>query len=220
MRGKILFLCLIGVLGFSSCEKNNDIKTNDIFVGNFGSGQLDGWEAQEFHGITQYRIVVKHGRKVLEGDSKGTASGLIKQIEVDLQRFPFLHWSWRTTRLLENNDERSKKGDDFPVRIFVLISGSVLFADPLALNYVWSRNQPVGASWPNPFVPNATMLAVESGGGKLNRWVSYKRNIREDLKQYLETDADTTLAVALMVDTDNTGQNALSYFGDIYFSEN
>jgi hypothetical protein len=64
------------------------------------------------------------------------------------------------------------------------------------------------------------MLAVESGGGKLNRWVSYKRNIREDLNRFLGADAETTLAVALMVDTDNTGQNALSYFGDIYFSEN
>ncbi len=215
MRGKILFLCLMFTLGLSSCDKNRD-----VYVGHFGSGQLDGWEPKEFHGNTQYRIVVMGGRKVLEGDSKGTASGLIKQIEVDLQRFPYLHWSWMATRLLENNDERSKQGDDFPVRIFVLISGSVLFGDPLALNYVWSRNQRVGSSWPNPFVANATMLAVESGGEKLNRWVSYKRNIREDLKRFLGADAETTLAVALMVDTDNTGQNALSYFGDIYFSEN
>ena len=214
MRGAAIYLCLFFALGLASCDK-----PSNIHIGNFQSGQLEGWQPKSFHGNTQYRIVIKDGRKVLEGDAKATASGLIKPIEIDLQRFPYLHWSWMATRLLENNDERTKQGDDFPVRIFVLISGPVLFGNPQALNYVWSRNQPVGTSWPNPFVANATMLAVESGSARLNRWVSHKRNIPEDLKRYLDAEPETTLAVALMVDTDNTGQNALSYFGDIYFSE-
>lgn len=215
MRGKSLLFCILLTIGSASCEKNRELT-----VGDFQAGQMDGWETRAFKGITRYRIVEHQGRKVLEGVSKGTASGLVKQAEIDLLRYPFIHWSWMTTRLMEHNDERTKQGDDFPVRLFILIPGAVLLGDPQALNYVWSRNQPVGSSWPNPFISNAAMLAVESGGERLNRWVSYKRNIREDLKRYLGVDANSTLAVALMVDTDNTGQEARSYFGNIFFSEN
>lgn len=215
MRGKSFLFCFLLALGSASCEKNTD-----IFVGNFQAGQLDGWETRSFKGETHYRIVDDEGRMVLEGISMGTASGLVKQAEIDLQRHPYIHWSWMTTRLMEKNNELTKQGDDFPVRVFILIPGAVLFGDPLALNYVWSRNQPVGSSWPNPFLMNATMLVVESGGKRLNQWVPYKRNIREDLKRYLGVSADSTLAVALMVDTDNTGQEARSYFGNIFFSEN
>ena len=213
MLRRILLFCLFLSLGSVSCDKERN-----VYVGEFKTGRLDGWETKVFNGTTQYRIVEMNGQKVLEGKSKATASGLIKQIEVDIEKYPYFNWSWMVTRLMIDNDELVKQGDDFPARIFILISGDVLFGDPRALNYVWSRNQPVGSSWPNPFTENATMLAVESGGTHLNQWITYKRNVREDMKRYLEVDASTTLAVALMVDTDNTGQEARSYFGDIFFS--
>lgn len=206
---------LILAVSAFSCGKNED-----IYVGNFRAGQLNGWEAKSFKGKTDYLLVEKGKRTVLEAFSRAAASGLIKPVEINLERYPFFNWSWMATSVLEGNDERSKQGDDFPVRLFVVISGAALFGDPLALNYVWSRNQPVGSSWPNPFTANSTMLVVESGRARLKQWVSYKRNIREDLKRHLGVDAERTLAVALMVDTDNTGQQARSYFGDIFFSAN
>ncbi len=189
-----------------------------MVVGDFRAGRLEGWEAKVFHGETRYRIVEREPGKVLEGFSQGTASGLLKPAGIDLRRHPFLHWSWRATGLLEGNDERRKAGDDYPLRLFVLVPDTALFGDPRAINYVWSRNQPPGSSWPNPHTANATMVVVESGPARLNRWVSYKRDLRADLRRYLGLEADRTLAVALMVDTDNTGQQARSYFGDIYFS--
>ena len=213
MPGRILLICFFLSFGTGACEREMN-----LYVGDFQSGRLEGWETKVFNGETQYRIVERKGRKVLEGISIAAASGLIKTIEVDIERYPYFNWSWMATRLMIDNDEMVKKGDDFPARIFILIAGDVLFGNPRALNYVWSRNKPVGSSWPNPFTENATMLVVESGDALLNQWISYKRNVREDLKRYLEVDASTTLAVALMVDTDNTGQEARSYFGDIFFS--
>ena len=213
MRARVFLICLFLSLGLVSCEKERK-----IYVGDFNSGRLEGWETRVFNGSTQYRIVEREGQMVLEGMSKASASGLIKPIEVDIESYPYINWSWMATRIMMDNDEMIKKGDDFPARLFILISGDVLFGDPRALNYVWSRNQRVGSSWPNPFTENATMLAVESGSARLNQWIFYKRNVKEDLKRYLEVDASTTVAVALMVDTDNTGQEARSYFGDIFFS--
>ncbi len=213
MRGLTLFLFVGLLAGLASCEKEQG-----LYVGNFSLGQLEGWEPRIFQGETRYRLVEQDGRRVLEGEARASASGLLKAFEVDLVRYPVMNWSWKTTGLLRENDERTKAGDDFPVRVFVLTAGEALFGDPLALNYVWSRNQPVGASWINPFVEKATMLVVESGPDRVGQWASYRRDLREDLQRYLNVEVETILGVALMVDTDNTGQEARSYFGDIFFS--
>lgn len=211
---KFTYFCILWLLlGLVACEKERG-----TIVGSFSQGRLEGWEAKAFQGETRYRLVELDGRLVLEGDARSSASGLFKPIEVDLLRYPVLNWAWKITGLLEGNDEQTRAGDDFPVRVFILTAGAEFFGDPLALNYVWSRNQPVGANWVNPFVERATMLVVESGPERVGQWVNYQRNLREDLKRYLKVEAETILGVALMVDTDNTKQAARSYFGDIFFS--
>ena len=189
-------------------------------LGEFEAGRLNGWEPELFEGETQYQLVRKGEFMALEGRSEASASGLVKKLEIDINRYPYLNWSWMATRILQGNEERIKEGDDFPVRLYVVVSGGIFFWQTRALNYVWSRNQPVGSHWPNPFTGNAIMLAVESGEQRLNQWVSYKRNVKEDLKRYLGMEVDKVHAVALMVDTDNTGQAALSFFRDITFTEN
>jgi hypothetical protein len=42
--------------------------------------------------------------------------------------------------------------------------------------------RPAGTSWPNPFAAQARMLAVNSGMADAGKWVTHKRNVREDLK--------------------------------------
>jgi hypothetical protein len=115
-------------------------------------------------------------------------------------------------------DERSKAGDDYPARLYLVISGGVLFWRTRALNYVWSSHQPVGTSWPNAFTGNARMLAVESGPAHAGEWRHYRRDVRADLRRWLDEDIDAIDAVAIMTDTDNSGQHAIAYYGDIYFS--
>jgi hypothetical protein len=50
------------------------------------------------------------------------------------------------------------------------------------------------------------------------QWVSEKRNIRDDFRQRFGEDIDTIDAVALMTDTDNSGQSATAWYGDLYFT--
>lgn len=190
----------------------------ELYLGDFQGNSLEGWKPKQFSGETKYRLTKYGESTVLEARSNASASGLFKEIEVDIKKYPYLNWSWMITRLLQGNNEREKAGDDFPVRLYVLVSTGPFFWQTKALNYVWSRNEPLGMSWINPFTDSAVMLAVESGGDHLNQWVTHKRNVREDLKRYLGIDADSIQGVALMVDTDNTGQQALSYFGDIFFA--
>lgn len=190
----------------------------ELRIGEFSAGRLDGWDAEKFKGETRYALVERDGKTVLEGLATGSASGLLKRQEVDLTRYPLLNWSWLATRLPAGAPEREKGGDDFAGRLYVVISGGAFFWRTRVLVYVWSRAEPVGASWPNPFTGNVTMLVVESGQGRLGQWVSHKRNVREDLKRYAGVEAGAIQAVALMVDADNTGKSAHAFYGDITFT--
>lgn len=189
-----------------------------VMVGEFSAGDLSGWEKESFSGETEYTLVEKDGRQVLQAVSQGTASGLYREIRVDLNRTPYLNWSWRGANVLEGVNERTKSGDDYPARVYVVVAGKLFFWRTRAVNYVWSSNQPTGSTWPNAFTSNAQMMALQSGARKVDQWVTEKRNVRADFKQLFGDDVDHIDAVAIMTDTDNSGQAATAWYGDIYFS--
>ncbi len=152
---KILVALLLG--GFSLTT------AADRVIGRFSAGDLSEWQSKSFKGETTYRLVEQNGRQVLQADSKGTASGLYREIPVALDKTPYLNWSWRIGHVLNGVDERTKAGDDYPARVYVIVSGGVAFWRTRSLVYVWSSNQPIGSSWDNAFTGNARTLALRSG---------------------------------------------------------
>jgi len=189
-------------------------------VGCFSEGDLDQWNEKSFVGNTRYALKDSERGKVLTADTEGNASGLFKEIKVDLNKTPYLNWSWLVQNTFEGNNERTKAGDDYPARIYVVVSGGVFFWNTRAVNYVWSSHQTVGSQWNNAYTDNARMLAVRSGGQDVGNWFTEKRNVREDFKRMFGKDIDHIDAIAVMVDGDNTGQSASAEFGDIFFSAN
>ncbi|MEZ5583519.1 MAG: DUF3047 domain-containing protein [Candidatus Competibacteraceae bacterium] len=192
---------------------------SEIMVGTFAEGELDGWIPKVFAGETRYRLVMDGDRRVLRADSQGTASGLYREITIGLERTPYLNWSWRVADVLSNVDERSKTGDDYPARVYVVASDDRLFWRTRALVYVWSNNQPIGSSWDNAYTANAKVIAVRSGKPATDTWFSEKRNVAADFQRLFGVDISHIDAVALMTDTDDSGQQATAWYGDIYFSE-
>jgi len=190
----------------------------ELMIGRYSSGDLRGWQTRSFKGETRYSFDDKSGRRALFADSQGAASGLYREIRVDLNRTPWLNWSWRVDRVLNGVDERVKPGDDYPARVYVVVSGGAAFWKTRSLVYVWSSNQPAGATWNNAFTSNARVMALRSGTKYAGRWVGEKRDIRADFRRLFGEDIDHIDAVALMTDTDNTGQSASAWYGDIYFT--
>lgn len=187
-----------------------------LTVGNFSGGDLDGWKTQTFQGTTHYRVVTQDGRQVLEAESNGTASGLVRELRVDLEKLPFLNWSWRVEDVLTGIDERTKSGDDYPARVYVVVSGGIAFWRTRTLIYVWSSRQPAGNTWENAFTGNAQVMALRSGKG--SGWATERRDVRADFKTCFKDDITFIDAVAIMTDTDNSGQEAVAWYGDIFFS--
>jgi hypothetical protein len=176
-----------------------------------------GWKEKKFAGRTVYTPLPEE--KLLLAESDGAASGLFFEQAVDLLATPWLNWSWKVENVLVGVNEREKPGDDYAARIYVVAKGGLAFWNTKALTYVWASREPEGSMWANAFTANAHMIAIRSGSQKLGELIAEKRNVREDWKQAFGEDIESIDAVAIMTDTDNSGQKARAWYGQPWFSE-
>lgn len=199
----------------------------------------DGWKPLTFPKIPQhttYQLVKDSERVVVRAASQASSSGYTKEIPIDPKEYPLIQWQWKVSNILKAGDVAKKDGDDYPARIYVTFqydSAKVgLFGKakyeaakliygrypPLgAINYIWESRAPVGTTIPNPYTEQVHMIVVESGPAKLNTWMTEERNVYEDYKRAFGTEPPMISGVAIMTDTDNTGESAEAYFGDIVF---
>jgi hypothetical protein len=217
LAGKIsvfYILMLLSVIGRA------EVAGEKLMIGFFSSGSMDHWEPKKFTGQTKYQLVDLAGTRVLKAESADSASGLIKEQRIDLEKTPVLNWRWRIENRLGNLDEQTKSGDDYAARVYVVVSGGLAFWRTRAINYVWASTSPKGKIWPNAFAGNhAMMIALRSSSDQTGTWYTEKRNILADLKQQFGEDIPYIDAIAIMTDTDNAHGKATAYYGDIYFSK-
>ena len=64
------------------------------------------------------------------------------------------------------------------------------------------------------------MIVVESGDSRLNQWIQEERNVYEDYKSAFGQEPPIISGVAIMTDSDNTGESATAFYGDIIFKKN
>lgn len=198
---------------------SNQAIGDSIQIANFSQGDIQHWKEKSFVEHTRYQLVEEEGRKVLKAETSGTASGMFREIDIDLKKTPYFNWSWKVEDIYSGqHDEHSKKGDDYPARMYVVLSGGLFFWRTRAINYVWSSNQEIETHWDNAYTSRAKMVAVRAGKTETGKWIVEKRNIREDFLKLFGEDIDEINAVAIMTDSDNTGQSTTAYYGDIFFS--
>ena len=116
---------------------------------------------------------------------------------------------------LHAQDELSKEGDDFAVRVYFLAPGAGWLSFPDSVVYVWASRQPAGSAWPNPYTKKAHMVAVDSGAAHAGQWRAHRRNMRKDFKRYFGRDITEITHIAIMTDTDNSKLSARGWYGDI-----
>lgn len=187
---------------------------------------------------TAYVLARDGERTVLHARSQAATAGIVRDVRVDPRQHPLLAWRWKTRRLLEKSDLATRDGDDFPARLYVSFAldaerlgaaerlqiglARLLYGEavPLAvLCYVWDSRAPRETIVPNAYTDRVRMLVVESGGERLGRWVAYERNVAADFRRAFALEPPLIDAVSVSVDTDNTGESAETWFGDIEFRE-
>jgi len=187
---------------------------DDIVIDDFENGLRPQWEANDFEGKTVYEVVETGDGKVLKATSNASATGLIYEYEYDPAEYPVLTWRWKVENVIEKGDARTRKGDDYAARVYVVFPH---WFKPLtrSINYIWANRLPKGEYIPNPFFSRAVMIAVESGPGNVGKWITERRNVLEDYRMIFGEDPGKAGAIAIMTDTDNTGESAVAYYDDI-----
>ena len=215
-----------------------------IEVGGFSTEKMIGslpahWEPLYFKSIerhTDYSLAEEDGRVVVKAMADGSASGLKRKISIDPREYPLIQWRWKVANILKKGTVYQKSGDDYPARIYVAFeydsaklgflekikykAAKILYGEypPLAtLNYIWASNTPKGVVVPNAFSDRTIMMVVESGAKNVNTWIDEQRDIYMDYRNAFGDEPPMISGVAIMTDTDNTGESATAYYGDIRF---
>jgi hypothetical protein len=204
-----------------------------------GAATPASWELQPIPGVarqTRFDLVDDGGVVVLRGRADGAAASLRHAADVDPAKTPLLIWRWKTRRVLEGTDMTSKAGDDYAARLYVFFDrkpgqmsfgertlyriGRARYGDQLpaaALSYVWDNRQPVGTVRDNAYTGFVKMVVASSGKAREGQWVTLTRDVAADYRRAFGTAPPRITGVAIAVDTDNTGESTVSWFGDVRF---
>ena len=212
MNIKKLPYCILGFLFLLLAAAPAD--ADEIVIDDFKDGLKKQWRKKVFDGETDYFITVEDGRECIKAVSEDAASGLFYKIEFDPKQYPVISWSWKVENIIESGNALTREGDDYAARIYVVFP-SVLFWRTKAINYIWANKLKQNTAVPNPFTENDIMIAVESGPARVGQWVEERHNIYEDFKKQFGFPPPKAGAIAIMTDTDNTGENATAYYGPI-----
>ncbi len=235
----ISVLLFLGLLSTAYSQSPSVLEVGTFSKESPGGGFPTGWKPLTFKKIekhTTYTLVKDGETVVVEAEAHASASGLVREIRIDPDEYPIVQWRWKVANILKKADVRKKEGDDYPARIYITFEYDpsklsfferrkydavrILYGEypPLAaINYIWESRTPVGTIVPNPFTNRAMMIVVESGSDKVNQWVCEERNILEDYKKAFGGAPPKISGVAIMTDTDNTGESATAYYGAILF---
>lgn len=183
-------------------------------IDDFENGLRPEWKDKEFKGRTDYRVVREATGNALQAESHGEASALILEQAIDLTQFPVLSWRWKVEKTLAKGDARTKDGDDYAARVYVIFP-HWFFPKTRAINYIWANKLPLGAVVPNSFTSRAIMIAVQSGDEHAGKWMIESRNVLADYRAIFGEEPPLAGAIAVMTDTDNTGGSALAWYDDI-----
>jgi hypothetical protein len=186
----------------------------EILLDDYTHGLSPRWEEKSFKGRTVYRVTREDDQLCIKASSNASASGLYYRIDYDTKEYPVLVRRWKVDHVLSKGDALRKAGDDYAARVYVVFP-SWAFWKTKALNYIWANRLPQGKAVVNPFVKNAVMIAVESGPTRTGEWLEETRNVLEDYRRHFGGDPPRAGAIAIMTDTDNTGEKATAWYGPI-----
>ena len=194
---------------------------------------LDNWKPLTFPKIkvhTKYTIEKEGDNSYLKAVSDASASGIVFQREFDVYTFPKVRWSWKVSNVFAKGDAEKKSGDDYPLRIYVIFKYDPEKASFLqrikyglvkqiygeypprsSLNYIWANKHHKEQIITNTYASEAKMILLEEGAGNAGKWIEEKVNIIDDYRKAFGEDPPVVASLAIMSDSDNTGEKAVSY---------
>ena len=193
-----------------------------VKVFEFTEEELSVLEIRKVRGAdnkTSYTVGSNENGNYLKAVADNAASGLGKEIKIDLNKTPFINITWKIEKDLRGIKENTKKGHDYAARVFAIKKTGATPLSNRAINYVFSSNSDVGENRPSPYTKKSIDNVLASTKDNLNEWVTVKANVKEDFKKFHDLDVNELDGLAIMADTDNSKMKSISYFQNIFFSD-
>ena len=214
---KIIFFLTVIFITF------NFAHADKILIFEFTEKELLELEVRKVRGAdnkTVYSVNSNENGNYLKAVADNAASGLGKEIKINLNKTPFINITWKVQKDLKGIKENTKKGHDFAARVFAVKKTGATPLSNRAINYVFSSNSDIGLNWPSPYTKKSIDNVLSTTKENLNQWVTVKANVKEDFKKFHNLDVNELDGLAIMADTDNSKMKSVSYFQSIYFSAN
>ena len=208
-----IFIVTLLVIGFGNA--------NEIKVFDFTEKEISKLDVRKVRGAdnnTIYSIGSNENGSFLKAIADNAASGLGKEIKIDLNKTPFINITWKIEMDLPGINENTKKGHDFAARVFAVKKTGATPLSNKAINYVFSSNNEIGFNSPSPYTKKSIDNVLASTKNNFNEWVTVKANVKEDFKKFHDLDVNELDGLAIMTDTDNSKMKAIAYYQNIYFS--
>ena len=212
---KIFYIFITSLIFLSTAHAET------VKVFEFTEKELSALDIRKVRGAdnkTSYTVGSNENGNYLKAIADNAASGLGKEIKIDLNKTPFINITWKIEKDLRGIKENTKKGHDYAARVFAIKKTGATPLSNRAINYVFSSNSEVGENRPSPYTKKSIDNVLATTKDNLNEWVTVKANVKEDFKKFHDLDVNELDGLAIMADTDNSKMKSISYFQNIYFS--
>jgi len=196
---------------------------------------LDAWRPLTFPKIERhstYSVATNDDQSAfwLKAESDRSASGIVWKKQYDVYAYPKLRWRWRVENVYQKGDATKKSGDDYPVRVYVIFqydpaaasAGKRLkyrlykaargeYPPDSGLNYVWESRDNPAEFVVSPYTDSMMMFLKEQGAAKIGQWVEEETDVLADYRKAFGKDPPRAASLAVMNDSDNTGEKAVSF---------
>lgn len=172
-----------------------------------------GWQLKVNRGTPDITLISEPSGQVLRFKSHKSSFALERGVDVDINQFPVLAWTWKVSELPAGGDFRRSSTDDQAAQVLVA------FSDRRILSYIWDSSAPQGARQNTMAIPfiHISALVCRSGRQELNQWLAESHNLAEDYRMAFGRTPARVKAIRLQINSQHTGSSAESYFGDISF---
>ena len=208
-----IFICLLFMSGLSF--------SSEIRIFEFTEKELSELQVRKVRGAdnkTIYTVGSNEKGNFYKAVADNAASGLGKEVKIDLNKTPFINITWKIEKDLPGIKENTKKGHDFAARVFAVKKTGATPLSNRAINYVFSSNNQIGFNSPSPYTKKSIDNVLATTKENLNEWVTVKANVKEDFMKFHDLDVNELDGLAIMSDTDNSKMKAIAFYQNIYFS--
>ncbi|MBL7050519.1 MAG: DUF3047 domain-containing protein [Nitrospira sp.] len=193
---------------------------------------LEEWEPLHFDKIDEHSLysILKEEGSYLKAESNASASGIVHKRDFNVYDHPKVRWRWKVSNVYEKGNALKKSGDDYPVRIYIMFKydpetasfGKKIkyglakklygkYPPDSSLNYIWANRRHEERIIPNSYTSQAMMILLQYGGENTGKWFEQEVDVLEDYRKAFGEEPPAVASLAVMNDSDNTKESAVSY---------